>query len=99
MKEKVQSVINDAETAEDSDHPDTISTVSADMSSSDPQIKHHVEFKEPQILEEPVKEIVKVSLAFYLFNKIIEILIMNLIYLILASSGFINIFTCYCYMK
>ncbi|KAK9737158.1 hypothetical protein QE152_g10940 [Popillia japonica] len=59
VKEKVQSVINDAETAEDSDHPDTISTVSADMSSSDPQIKHHVEFKEPQILEEPVKEIVK----------------------------------------
>lgn len=56
-------MINDAETAEESESTEVVTTETTDVTppSSSPQTKPHVEFKEPQVLEEPVKEIVKVN--------------------------------------
>ncbi|KRT86059.1 hypothetical protein AMK59_803, partial [Oryctes borbonicus] len=59
VKEKLQSIINDAETAEDSENADGTAEAIESTSETNAPTKHHVEFKEPQVLEEPVKEATK----------------------------------------
>lgn len=65
VKEKSQIVNNDTIATEESQNIE----VKASNTTSDlpnPQPKHRVEFKEPQVSTEPVKEITKVNDSFFI---------------------------------